>query len=148
MSNAQRSFGTKLSYSSDSGSTFTAVSGATKIGFPAPEIDEIEVTNHDSTGGYREFLAGLKDAGSVDFEGEITAETVVSGLTTLFNANTVVSWKIEIPQQTGQTAGATWTFDAYLSKFGEGDAEIDSARTYTGTLRVTGQPTYTAATTA
>ena len=41
---AERSFGSKLEYATTGSSTYTTVSNATSIGFPAPEIDEIEVT--------------------------------------------------------------------------------------------------------
>ena len=135
---AERSFGSKLEYST-SGGAWTTVSNATSIGFPAPEIDEIEVTNHDSVGGYREFLPGLKDGGTVDFEGVVADDSVVSGLQSAFDATTVYSWKITT------RSGATWTFDGYMASFGEGDADIDSARTYAGSIRVSGKPTFTAA---
>lgn len=136
---AERSFGSTLEYSTDSGTTWTSVSNATKIGFPAPEIDEIETTNHDSTGGYREFLPGLKDGGTIDFEGVVASDTVVSGLQSAFDTTAVVGWRITT------RSGAEWEFDGYMASFGEGDAEIDSARTYTGSIRVSGAPTFTAA---
>lgn len=135
---AERSFGSKLEYSDD-GITFTAVSAATSIGFPAPEIDEIEVTNHDSAGGYREFLPGLKDGGTVDFEGIVADDAVVAGLQTAFDEVKVKTWRITT------RSGATWVFDGYMASFGEGDAEIDSARTYAGSIRVSGAPTFTPA---
>ena len=89
---AERSFGSKLEYSATGSSPYTTVSNATSIGFPAPEIDEIEITNHDSTGGYREFLPGLKDGGTVDFEGIVADDSVVSGLQAAFDATVVYSY--------------------------------------------------------
>ena len=134
---AERSFGSKLEYST-SGGAYTTVSNATSIGFPAPEIDEIEVTNHDSVGGYREFLPGLKDGGTVDFEGIVSDDSVVTGLQNAFDATVVYNWKITT------RSGAVWTFDGYMASFGEGNAEIDSARTYAGSIRVSGKPTFAA----
>ena len=136
---AERSFGSKLEYKASGAGSYSTVSNATSIGFPAPEIDEIEVTNHDSVGGYREFLPGLKDGGTVDFEGVVSSDSVVSGLQNAFDATVVYNWRITT------RSGATWTFDGYMASFGEGDAEIDSARTYAGSIRVSGKPTFTAA---
>lgn len=136
---AERSFGSKLEYKASGGGSYTTVSNATSIGFPAPEIDEIEVTNHDSVGGYREFLPGLKDGGTVDFEGIVSSDSVVTGLQNAFDGTVVYNWKITT------RSGAVWTFDGYMASFGEGAAEIDSARTYTGSIRVSGKPTFTAA---
>ena len=136
---AERSFGSKLEYKASGAGSFTTVSNATSIGFPAPEIDEIEVTNHDSVGGYREFLPGLKDGGTVDFEGVVSSDAVVTGLQSAFDATVVYNWKITT------RSGAVWTFNGYMASFGEGEAEIDSARTYTGSIRVSGKPTFAAA---
>ena len=136
---AERSFGSKLEYKASGAGSYSTVSNATKIGFPAPEIDEIEVTNHDSVGGYREFLPGLKDGGTVDFEGIVSSDAVVTGLQNAFDATVVYNWKITT------RSGAVWTFDGYMASFGEGEAEIDSARTYAGSIRVSGKPTFAAA---
>lgn len=44
---------------------FTAIAGITSINGPELSSEEIEVTSLDSPGGYKEFINGLKDGGTV-----------------------------------------------------------------------------------
>ncbi|MFA5935005.1 MAG: phage tail tube protein [Candidatus Paceibacterota bacterium] len=47
------------------GSTWDAIAEITSIKGPGPKRDQIEVTNLDSVGGYKEFIAGFKESGSI-----------------------------------------------------------------------------------
>jgi len=46
----------------------TRVAEVTNIGEVGPECDSIEITNFDSPDGWREFMGGLKDGGTVGLE--------------------------------------------------------------------------------
>ena len=55
--------GTTLYRSTTSGGTFAAVAEIPSISGPNMTRDTIDVTDLDSTGGYREFIAGFRDGG-------------------------------------------------------------------------------------
>ncbi len=46
---------------------FTAAAEILSLGGPDQSAEEVEVTSLQSTGGFKEFIAGLKDGGSVTF---------------------------------------------------------------------------------
>jgi predicted secreted protein len=46
---------------------FTAISEINNITGPSMSRETIDVTSLDSTGGYREFIAGFRDAGEIQF---------------------------------------------------------------------------------
>ena len=47
------------------GSHWDAIAEITSIKGPGPKRDQIEVTNLDSTGGYKEYIAGFREAGTI-----------------------------------------------------------------------------------
>jgi predicted secreted protein len=115
------------------------IADLTSIGEIGIESDEIDVTTLDSTGGYKEFIAGFKDAGEVSLEGIIKSETAMASMITLADSQAVEEWTIETP------SGSTWVFDGFVKTFKEGEASVEGVRGFTGSIRVSGEPTYTAA---
>ena len=69
-SEAKIGYGTLLKFETAAGSgVFTAVAEVRNItGLPALETDEVEVTHMESPDSIREFIAGLKTPGQLDFE--------------------------------------------------------------------------------
>lgn len=49
----------------------------TDLSFPDIEVDEIDISSHDSKDGYREFIPGMKDGGAVDIEGNYTSDNAI-----------------------------------------------------------------------
>lgn len=47
-----------------------AIGGLTDVSIPGVDVSMIDTTTHDSSGGYREYVAGLKDAGSLELTGK------------------------------------------------------------------------------
>ena len=47
-----------------------AIGGLTDVGLPGVEVSIIDITTHDSSGGYKEFTSGLKDAGNLELTGK------------------------------------------------------------------------------
>ena len=118
----------------------TVIANLTSIGEIGLESAEIDVTTLDSTGGYKEFIAGTKDAGTVDLEGNVVDGDDSNALMlALADDRTVEEWTIETP------TGATWVFDAYVSMFKGGDRTVEGLETFTASLRVSGKPNYTPA---
>lgn len=49
----------------------------TDLSFPDIEVDEIDISSHDSEDDYREFIPGMKDGGAVDIEGNYTSDNAI-----------------------------------------------------------------------
>jgi hypothetical protein len=108
------------------------------------------VTDHDSTSGYREFLAGLNDAGELSFAigwDPLTAAhgtAVGTGILSDFldEQCTMTTWELAL--NICGTKTATWTFAGFLTGFspsypveGENAADV--------TVKLSGVPTLTMA---
>ena len=140
---ATKSLGTTLTKKkSGSESTDLVISGLTSIGEVGVESDEIDVTTLSSTGGFKEFIAGFKDAGEVSLAGYISDEKQVEALLTLASSQSIEKWTITTPN------GATWKFDAFVKSFKESEATIDGVRGFSASLRISGEPVYTEASTS
>jgi hypothetical protein len=137
---ATKTLGTTLTKTaSGSEGEDTLIGNLTSIGEIGIESDEIDVTTLDSTGGYKEFIAGFKDAGEVSLEGILNSETGFNAMITLAGSQAIEEWTIETP------SGSTWVFDAFVKTFKESESTVEGVRGFTGSLRVSGQPVYTSA---
>lgn len=111
------------------------------IGAVAPTADELDVTTLDTTGGYKSFLQGFKDGGSVECTGYMAYGNAGQvAVVTAFNSGTTQEVEIEYPD------GTTVSFNGYVSGYSIGDASVDGAVGFSATIRVAGAVTVTAAT--
>jgi len=97
----------------------------------------IDVTTHDSTGGYREFIAAkIREAGEVAIEGNFLATDTDGqiGLKTDLEAGTVQNFVITFPE------GTSWTFTAVVSKFSI-SSPLEKQMGFSATLKIAGKPT-------
>lgn len=133
---AEKSIGTVLAKTS---SPTMTIADLTMIGEVGVESDERDVTTLDSTGGYKEFIAGFKDAGEVSLEGIVKSETNMEDLLALADDQSVESWSITFP------SGSVWAFDGFVKSFKEGESTVEGVRTFKGSIRISGAPTYTPA---
>src|SRR5687768_16594920 len=60
-------FGTTLQV--DRGAGYVTIVKNVEIGAFGAEAEDVDVTTHSSTGGFREFIRGLLDGGTLDFTG-------------------------------------------------------------------------------
>ena len=135
---AEKSMGTKLvKVKSGSEAADLTIAHLTTIGEIGIESDEIETTTLDSEGGYREFIASLKDAGEMSLEGMIKNNDAMEAMLALADGQSVESWYIEF------LSGDKWEFDGFLKAYKEGESTIDGVRTFSGAIRISGKPTYT-----
>lgn len=141
MSNqATRTMGTTLTKKkSGSESADLLIGNLTSIGEIGIESEEINTTDLDSPNGYKEFIAGSKDAGEVSIAGNIKNETNVEKMLALAEAQTVEEWTVTYP------SGAKWVFNGFLKSFKDGEKSVDGLATFTGSIRISGKPTYTKA---
>ena len=117
------------------------------ISGPSETAGAIDVTSHDSSDGYKEFIAGLRDGGDITFEGNFisTDSTGQVAMHTDFQAGSTKTWIIkhpawvetshEYPQITG--SGIVTAFNMGFP--------IDDKIPVSGTIKVSGKPTLTAA---
>ena len=111
-----------------------------KIGGPVMKADMKEVSNMLSPNSYKEFIAGLRDGGTVTFEGNYIPKEATNSQVTLrtdFENGTASVWTIVLPNSLG-----TWTFTGMVSDLSPA-YPVDDRITVTGTLKITGKPVLT-----
>ena len=133
---ATKSLGTTLTQTSDGD---TLIADLTSIGEIGVTSDEIDVTTLDSSSGYKEFIAGFKDAGEVALKGFVKSESNMEDMLALAEAQTVETWEIEF------STGSKWSFSGFVKTWKEAESTVAGVRGFTGSIRVTGAVQYDAA---
>lgn len=136
--------GTLLQHSTD-GVAYTTIAKLTEIGeFGMGTGDDIDVTHHESTDGYREFIRGLVDAGEVSFsgnwEGLASQQLPMTGSNTgiaLGPTTTLDYFKITLPSSLG-----TFSCRGYWKGFML-NPQLDGLLNFSGSIKVSGKPTFT-----
>ena len=115
----------------------TLIGGLTEISGLSLSADTIDVTTLDSDGGYREFIAGFKDAGEVSVSGffDNTAAEGQAEMYTAFESGAVSDFVITFPIATK----TTWTFKGIVTGF-ETSAGLEDPISFSGTIKVSGRP--------
>ena len=146
---AVKALGTLLKRGDGGGpEVFTTVAEITNISGPSLGIDTIDVTSHESVGGWREFITGIADGGEITIDinyiPDNSAHDAVTGLLKDFEdqiAGTLTggrNYQLVFPD----TANTTWTFTAWITAFEPvADASGSEKLGASVTLKITGQPT-------
>lgn len=128
---AKRTIGTTLAKG------LVSIGSLTKITPPEKSTDSIDVTTLDVTDGYKRFIPGLKDGGEVTVSGFFdTEDDGQLALDATFEAGTEDTYVITFPA----SFGATFTFDAIITKFTVGEVNVEDPLTFELTLKVSGKP--------
>lgn len=136
-SSAASSQGTQLSLLTSSPSTYTLIPQIEGFTGPSTAQDYDEITNLDSSSGYKEWVATLRDGGAVSFTMIAKPGDATQGaLETANVAGSLQAFKITWP--TGFTKTAT--FNAYVQKYEYQFQKGKSVR-YGVELKVTGAVT-------
>lgn len=88
--------GVGTSFKRWSGSAWVAIAEINSITGPSMSRDTIDVTSLDSTGGYREFITGFRNAGTVVLAMNFTRDTYEQMLND-FESNTIQNYQIVLP---------------------------------------------------
>lgn len=137
---ATNSMGTTLQFT-PSGGTQVTVGKLSSIGELSPDSEELDVTTLDATGGYREYIQGLRDAGELEIEGYHNAgDNGQAALRAAYASGDCGSFVITFPDNT------TAAFSAFVKSHTLGAAEVDGAVGFGATLRITGAIAITPAT--
>lgn len=109
----------------------TPVVEVKSISCPQTKADAINCTNMDSTAGWAEFIAGIKDGGDVTLGGNWKKDASQTVLQTDLGA-VAQAWTIVLAN-----SGGTISFSAFVIAFSI-DAKFDGAQEFSCTLKVTG----------
>jgi len=130
MSNGISGFGTTLS-----GAVSGVIVEITRIGIDGMDVPELDVTTMASTSGWREFIAGLKDAGALtlDLLYEKSQFSTMLGIL----GGTVEAWTITLPDS------STFVVDGFLKGLGA-EIPMDDKILSSASLKLSGVPEFTA----
>ena len=135
--------GVVVQFGTTTGTTTSAtLTNVTNVSGLDSDVEEIDVTSHDSTGSYREFVASFIDAGEVQFDlnfdpNETTHRATTGGILYLRDQRLEVPWKIKFPG----TPAHSVSFKGFV-KSAPLDLPYDDKATATVTVRVTGSATW------
>lgn len=125
-----RSFGTIIKI------TTITIGGLTDINVTAGEVTNVETTTHDSSGGFREFVPGLKDGGTLDISGKYDyGNAGQAALKTHFG--TLQTFAVAFID------GTNVTFSAIVGGFNT-TAALDDAVEFSCSAKITGAVTWAA----
>lgn len=121
-------------FSATISSVLTPIASLTSITGLDLSADDVDVTAHDSADGYREFVQGLRDGGTVSIEGNFTAVASQEALKDLFDGGEVVAMEIAFPESL-----AEWQFNGYVNALST-SAPMDDKVSFSASIKITGKP--------
>lgn len=127
--------GTKLEMgSTDSPPEYAMIAELTNFTPPALQREMQDATHSQSPGGWREFIAGLKDGGEAQFEGNFIPGSATDKRLRAAQIETFKrSYRITWPN------GAVWEFAGFVTAY-EPEGPIEDKMTFSLTIKVTGRP--------
>jgi len=131
---AKAAFGTAFQWNSQT------VAELTNIGGYELSIDMIDVTNHQSTSGFKEFIAGLAEVGEVPIEGNFKYSDTAGQIAMITDAaaKTSRTMVVTFPSSLG-----VLTATALITKIKVGDNPHDGKIPFSASVKITGVPTFT-----
>jgi len=124
---------------SDDNTTWVDVPEAKGMPVPQTTTEYPEVTSLDSPNGFREFIAGLKDAGEVSFQCGYTSAgyALIEGLD-----GVNCYWRVTFPLAPGQTTtGDVFTFRGFPTPAVDA-GDVGAPINMDITVRITGAPAF------
>lgn len=119
----------------------TTIAQVKSISGPSLSLDTVDVTSHDSTGGWEEVVGTILRTGEITLEIEYdpahaTHKYAAGGLLYDLVQKTANAYTLVFPD----SANTTWSFNALVTGF-EPAGPVDGDLTANVTLKITGQPT-------
>lgn len=136
--------GMVVSFGTATGTATTAtLVNVTNISGLDSDVEEIDVTAHDSSGNYREFVASFIDAGEISFDlnfdpNQTTHRATTGGILYLRDQRLTVPWKLTFPGSPVHSVA----FQGFV-KSAPFDAPYDDKLSASVAVRVTGSATWT-----
>ncbi len=124
--------GTVLQFTPADGET-VAVGRLTKVGEIAPQAEELDVTTLDSQGGYREYMQGMRSAGTLEISGFLDQENAgQAAIRAAFDSGDAGAFQVIFAD------GSQAQFSAFVKQYAIGSAEVNGAIGFSAALRITG----------
>lgn len=123
-------------------SAWVAIANPTSINVGGRDAEEIDFTTLVSTGGFREFRQGFKDAGTISIEYHFSPDEASHvDLLDRWDSGEVFDWRINF-----EGAGWDWHLQGqgYCQNPGDLAININDPIGGTATVRVTGAPSFVA----
>ncbi len=137
---AKHGFGAKFFL--HNGTTLTEISEVMAVTPPSPSVETIDTTHHGSSGGVREFIAGLIDTGEgsirINWNPGSASDTLLAAAVA---SRAVKAWKINVPASTGTV---DFTGNCIVTGYEYDDVVIDDKMTAVLSFKVSGQITQAA----
>jgi len=132
MSSGHDAFGTFLIWNYQKLLELSNISG------PSQTADDIDMTSHNSADGFKEFIAGLRDAGEISIEGNFVPSNTKGQIAfhTDMQAGTARTCWISMPMATASSV----TFSAYAKGF-DSSFPVNDKIGVSGGLKISGKPT-------
>jgi len=129
------------------GAAYSTIGQVKDISGPNISRGDVDVTDHESADGYREFLPGLADGGDVSFTVGLdkSDSTHVGGAGTGLLGDfeqdgcTLPAWKLILNACSGTFY---WTFDGYVNGFSP-SSPVEGEHTADISIKVSAKPTLT-----
>lgn len=115
----------------------TTIAEVDNIGDVGPECETIEVTNFDSTNGWREYIAGLKQGGTLSIDLNFLA-----GNSTQQGIRSAVGGDAQTFSVVFHSSAETYTFSAIVTSFKVKPQAPNSKLSATAQFQLTGEITF------
>ena len=135
--------GMVVQFGTTTGTATTAtLTNVTNISGLDSDTEQIDVTSHDSSGAYREFVASFIDAGEVQFDlnfnpNEVTHRATTGGILWLRDQRIAAPWVLKFPG----TPSHKVSFQGFV-KSAPLDLPFDDKQSATVTVKLTGSATW------
>lgn len=131
--------GTQLQLDDGDGN-FATLAHLMTIDGPGGDTEQLDMTDHDSSGFFREFLPSFKDPGEIGFTAHYDPDDAThEELAALWNSGETRAWRIVLPGFGGNVLFDAWVRNISISN------PFDGSGGLSGTLRITGPVTFPAA---
>jgi hypothetical protein len=136
-------YGGTLEWSTDGGTTWTAVGEFKSAGLPVNSVEKVDRTHMSSPDRTREYTLGLGEPQDVEFVFNFNS-TDYAALYALQEARNVVDWRHTLATEDGTTTGAIYEYSGGVN-VGSGDVNVEGITEVTCTIQRTGTYTFTEA---
>lgn len=131
-------FGSQLYFKASADTNFVKIAQTIDLAGPEPEIGDVKVTNNDSPDNTHEYVPGMIEPGTQDYEIVYTKAQCAS-LYDTFGDGVIYDFAEKYPD------GAGWTFKGYLKKFGTESKTEDDAMKNSITIKLCSKPVFSSA---
>lgn len=128
------------------GITFENIPECKGIAVPGVEVDYQEATHLQSPGGFREYVTGLKDAGSIEIPCGYSSGAYADAHGYMTNG-TLIYFETTLPSETGQSSGDVFEFTGFVVPKLETN-EVGDIISMNISVRISGSPSFTEGTAA